>query len=630
MPTALLTTGASWTVPADVHSLDVELVGAGGGGGDSNGGGGGGGGGTTFGTLRAGGGGGGSANPAASGTTGRGGSGGTGGGGDGGDGRTTNFRGEDGTGSGGGGGGGGGATRHGAGGPDGGGDGASSNGGGGGGLGDTTNGADGNVNAGTPSTTVRALGGASGGATAFPNTTWGRGGDSASIRRFGSSPGGGGGGGYTRNTAYAVTAGNTISYTVGRGGGGGRASSTNGGPGQDGVNGIIRINYEVDTTPDAAPPTVTIDAIGAGDEGTSVQLSASVTGGTYDSIAYAWTADEGTLSGATTATPTWTRPQVSATKNVTLRLSVTVRGTGTNARSGTSATRSATRAASVRNLLPVAVAPSVTIDAIAAGDEGASVGLSASVTGGRYDAIDYSWTADQGALSGANTATPTWTRPQVSSGQNITLRLTVTARGTGTTARSGSSATRTATRAAAVVDVTTDTDTIRILSIAKPTRPTGGTNAQNHLPTGWTRGALDPTGARGVWESTRTRTFGNNTFRSATAWSDPSQAEQGQGATAPSLSIDAIGAADEGTTVNVTASVSGGRYDTLTYAWSAEGGTFSSTSAVSPRWTRPAVDADSDFDVRLTVTASGTGTNARRRHIGHPKRHPHRPRAEQA
>ena len=363
--------------------------------------------------------------------------------------------------------------------------------------------------------------------------------------------------------------------------------------------------------PDAAPPTVTIDSIAAGDEGTSVGLSASVAGGTYDSIAYSWTADEGTLSGETTATPTWTRPQVSSTKNVTLRLTVTVRGTGTNARAGTSATRSATRAASVRNLLPVAVAPSASINAIAAGDEGASVGLSASVTGGRYDSIAYAWTADQGTLSGADTATPTWTRPQVSSGQNVTLRLTVTARGTGTTARSGTSATRTATRAAAVVNVTTDTDTIRILSIAKPTRPTGGTNAENHLPTGWTRGALDPTGARGVWESTRTRTFGNNTFRSAGVWSDPSQAEQGQGATAPSLSIDAIGAADEGTTVNVSASVSGGRYDTLTYAWSAEGGTFSSTSAVSPRWTRPAVDADSDFDVRLTVTARGTGTNAR-------------------
>ena len=46
------------------------------------------------------------------------------------------------------------------------------------------------------------------------------------------------------------------------------------------------------------PPPSAIDAVATGDENTTVQLSATVTGGTYDALAYAWSVDGGTLDDA--------------------------------------------------------------------------------------------------------------------------------------------------------------------------------------------------------------------------------------------------------------------------------------------------------------------------------------------
>ena len=93
----------------------------------------------------------------------------------------------------------------------------------------------------------------------------------------------------------------------------------------------------------AAAPTVTITAIPSGNENTSVRLVRTLAGGAYDRVSgNAWSVAEGTLDDATLASPTWTRPGVTATKNIDVDCDVTVQGTGTNARNGTSATGSAT------------------------------------------------------------------------------------------------------------------------------------------------------------------------------------------------------------------------------------------------------------------------------------------------
>lgn len=91
--------------------------------------------------------------------------------------------------------------------------------------------------------------------------------------------------------------------------------------------------------PVAAAPIVNIAAVPSGAEGSSVELSATLSGGTYDgAVAYSWSVTAGTLDDNTAARPRWTRPHVAAATDVTIRLVVTVSGTGSNARAGTSDT----------------------------------------------------------------------------------------------------------------------------------------------------------------------------------------------------------------------------------------------------------------------------------------------------
>ncbi len=113
------------------------------------------------------------------------------------------------------------------------------------------------------------------------------------------------------------------------------------------------------TLPDAAAPSVLINAIADGDEGTAAPLSATLSGGTYDGAPeHAWTVSMGALDDAASPTPTWTRPAVDSDSNVTVGLSVTVKGSGTNARSGTSATANAGASVLVRDNPPPPPPPS--------------------------------------------------------------------------------------------------------------------------------------------------------------------------------------------------------------------------------------------------------------------------------
>ena len=300
------------------------------------------------------------------------------------------------------------------------------------------------------------------------------------------------------------------------------------------------------TLPAATAPSVTINAVAAGDENTTVQLGAALAGGTYDGAPdYAWSVSGGVLDNANAASPTWTRPAVSADANHTIGLTVTVGGDGTNASNGTSDTASASRTAQVRNVvvLPMAAAPAVSINAIPAGNENTTVQLGATLNGGTYDgAVDYAWTVTGGTLDHPAAATPTWTRPSVTSNTNHTVRLTVTARGAGTVARDGSSDTANATFSAQVRNV------VVVLPAAA----------------------------------------------------------------APSVTIDAIPAGDENTTVRLGATVNGGTYDgNPEYAWSVNGGTLDDETVATPTWTRPSVTSNTNHAVSLRITVRGTGTNAR-------------------
>ena len=65
------------------------------------------------------------------------------------------------------------------------------------------------------------------------------------------------------------------------------------------------------TLPNAVAPAASINAVADGNEGTTVQLGASLAGGTYDEIDYAWSVEGGTLDDAAIAPPRRGRARLS-------------------------------------------------------------------------------------------------------------------------------------------------------------------------------------------------------------------------------------------------------------------------------------------------------------------------------
>ena len=429
-----------------------------------------------------------------------------------------------------------------------------------------------------------------------------------------------------------------------------------------GYNGSTRGDYSLEVSgtarapgslPLAAAPSVSIDAVPAGDEGTDAQLSAALDGGTYDGAPeYAWTVDGGTLDNPASATPTWTRPAVASNANYTLRLTVTVVGSGTKAVNGSRDTASTSRSASVRDVpaqLPPATAPSVSINAISAGDEGGTVQLGVTVNGGTYDgAAEYAWSVDGGTLDDPASATPTWTRPWVTSDTNHTASLIVTVHGAGTNAASGTSATANASRTALVRNVATPLPMASAPTVAIDAIPAGdeggtvrlgvtvnGGTYDGAVEYAWTvdGGTLDdPASATPIWTCPAVDADTDHTVRlTVTVVGSGTKAVNGSRdtantsrsasvrdvppplppAAAPSVSINTIPAGDEGTDVQLGAALAGGTYDgTPDYAWTVDGGTLDDPALATPTWTRPAVTSDTNYTVSLTVTVGGSGITA--------------------
>ena len=125
----------------------------------------------------------------------------------------------------------------------------------------------------------------------------------------------------------------------------------------------ITITLNDASLPDASAPTVTVTSADDVDSEGTLSVSAAVSGGEYDTIAYAW--DDGSAGGsfsAQAASTVYTAPDVSADTDVTLTCTVTVEGDGTDATDGTSDTATGTKDITVN----AAVAPLV--DRVGDGD----------------------------------------------------------------------------------------------------------------------------------------------------------------------------------------------------------------------------------------------------------------------
>ena len=420
------------------------------------------------------------------------------------------------------------------------------------------------------------------------------------------------------------------------------------------------VTASVTQRPVAVAPAVSIGAVVSGREGTAARLTAELSGGAYDGDAeYAWTVSGGTLDDATAASPTWTRPQVDADEDVTIGLAVTVRGTGADHRAGSSDSRTVSLATTVLDR-PAVTAPMVSIVDPPVGIEGTDVRLGATITGGRYDTIEYLWSLDSGhgTLDNATALSPLWTRPFISPTQQLpsVIFLTVTVRGDGTDTEAGSSETvrvnATATTrsegstipdpptipaAVAPAVSITNVPSGREGTAARLTAELSGGAYDGDAEYAWTvsRGTLDdatvasPTWTRPQVDADEDVTIGlavtvrgagsraragtqaiGQASRTATVTDTPADPGDLPDAAAPAVSITNVPSGREGTTARLSAALTGGTYDTLTRAWTVERGTLDDATAVSPTWTRPQVDASTAYDVTLEVTARGDGTAA--------------------
>ena len=309
--------------------------------------------------------------------------------------------------------------------------------------------------------------------------------------------------------------------------------------------------------PDASAGAYSITVVRNDDinEGVSVRLRPFLVVGspepTYDTVEYSWTVSVGTLDDSTLENPTWTPPLIDTpTAPALVTVTATYKGTGTNAKNGTSASITGSQYFVINNVVPDVSAGNtrVSIDAVPRGDEGTPVGLSATINKrtGVYDTVTYAWTVNKGTLDDPTSATPMWTRPRVTGGDTTRarIRLTVTLRGSNITAKEGTEA---------------------VLSEVN-TRPT----IDNVPPV--------------------------------------------LGAVFPAVTVHPVPPGAEGTTAQLGLTLVGGNYDGLEYEWATSdgGGTFDNNRIASPVWTRPRVSGRTNVNIICAVTANGTGDFATR------------------
>jgi hypothetical protein len=167
-------------------------------------------------------------------------------------------------------------------------------------------------------------------------------------------------------------------------------------------------------------PVIVVNTDETINEGNVVNFDASATtDAENDTLTYQWVQLTGAtveLSGQDTSTLSFTAPQVSHDESLTFELTVN------DGRDSSSTEVNVL-------VLQVNVAPTVSIDSHASSyDEGATVSLTAAGNDADNDALTYEWEQISGAtvtLSGASSASVTFTAPTVSSDQSFEFKVTV-------------------------------------------------------------------------------------------------------------------------------------------------------------------------------------------------------------
>ena len=157
------------------------------------------------------------------------------------------------------------------------------------------------------------------------------------------------------------------------------------------------VNY---VPPDTVAPTITIGSVAAFDENSTAALNANVSGGTYDSLSYAWSVVSGGGSITNTgASVIYNPPDITADTDVTVRCTVTADGTGGDAKSGTSDTATDTVLFTV-NFIPGAInaegSASINLSFTATGDAGLNEAPALNAEGSASINLSFTATGDAG------------------------------------------------------------------------------------------------------------------------------------------------------------------------------------------------------------------------------------------
>ena len=188
----------------------------------------------------------------------------------------------------------------------------------------------------------------------------------------------------------------------------------------------------------AVAPTVAINGIPDGKQRDTADLSLDVTGGSYSRLTYSWSSNYGgtdQFSDATSATPTWTRPDTDYDRNISIKCAVTAHDDGDN----TQAVRTDTEPTTILHV-PNADAPSINVLYPPEDLEGTTYTLATEVGkthAGIYDNLTYNWFVFHGDQDFADTvlddrhaANPVWTRNRVTGRTLFQINCNLRAHGT--------------------------------------------------------------------------------------------------------------------------------------------------------------------------------------------------------
>jgi MYXO-CTERM domain-containing protein len=356
-------------------------------------------------------------------------------------------------------------------------------------------------------------------------------------------------------------------------------------------------------------PTVNAGLDGVADERSTVTLSGSATDADGEALTYLWTQVSGTpvaLRGYNTATATFTAPETAIGETLTFNLTVN---------DGKGGSASDTVSINVNN---VNRAPSVTASSVTV-DERSTATLSATGSDADGDTLTYAWTQLSGepvTLSGANSATATFSTADVAADAVLTFRVTV------------SDGTATATQ-----DVTVNVRNINRAPVAnagldasvneRATATLSGSASDadgDELTYQWVQTSGTPVALTNANTATATFTAPETVDGSTLTFQLTVSDGQSTASDTVSINVNSVNRApsvtassvtvDERSTATLSATGSDADGDTLTYAWtqlSGEPVTLTNANTATATFSTADVAADAVLTFRVTVS-DGTET----------------------